>query len=442
MWRTIDAAEGAQNLLVELVRDGLARLSAFVLVDTRDNRVRVLVRGEITARVHGAENAVAWSGSGVTTWVEKVFDRVDDVLIGDEEPSVDWLPLRAGIIRCGGFELRGADMDRPEGRPPAGRLSVDSPSVARSAGFAPSEPVAPSVPITAAAPPDAEGPAAPSDPPLATPPALPTPAPASPASVSPASASPAPPPEALAKPATLQVSVVESDTEPAPNPPPVIQPPDPAQTRTESPDDGFDHLFESTILRSVEDAAIRNVPDEASTGSMRLGGDWPGAAGPAGTPGAAEPETRLGDHDGYTITAAQLGALRRQPLSPDPIEPSPPPGARLELSTGDVVPLDRDVVIGRRPEVDRVQGGRVPTVVTVPSPRQDVSRTHLRIGWSGAKVLATDLHSMNGTVLIGTAGTSRTLDGGVPQQLAEGDLLDIGDGVTLTLRLGPGSVAP
>jgi pSer/pThr/pTyr-binding forkhead associated (FHA) protein len=74
-------------------------------------------------------------------------------------------------------------------------------------------------------------------------------------------------------------------------------------------------------------------------------------------------------------------------------------------------------------------------VVTVPSPQQDVSRTHLRIGRSGEQVLATDLHSMNGTLLVGADGITRNLDGGAPHPLADGDTLDIGDGVTLTLRM-------
>lgn len=434
VWSTIDAASGAQDLLVELVRDGLAGLGAFVLLDVREDRVRVLVRGEVTACVHDSQHAVTWSGSGVTTWAEKVFDRVDSVLIGDEAPSAGWLPMRVGIVRCGGFEFRGAAVDRAEELPLAGRQPADRSTPVTSgpsgkplpqpAEFAPREPVVAAAPITDVAPPDA---ATPVDPPAPRP-------------VSPAPTVAPRLPEPPAKPATLQVSAVDNEPGPTPNPPVVIPPPDPAQTRTESPDDGFDHLFESTIMRSVEDAAIRTVPDEAVTGSPGLDGNRPGAgeavaAVPAGAGESSVLGARLGDHDGHTITAAQLGALRAHLPSPDPIEPPSPSDARLELSTGDVITLDRDVVIGRRPEVDRVQGGRVPTVVTVPSPRQDVSRTHLRVGWSGVKVLATDLHSMNGTVLIGAEGTSRTLDGGVPQQLADGDMLDIGDGVTLTLRL-------
>jgi hypothetical protein len=53
-------------------------------------------------------------------------------------------------------------------------------------------------------------------------------------------------------------------------------------------------------------------------------------------------------------------------------------------------------------------------------------------------MVATDLHSMNGTVVLGADGTTCPLAAGVPQALVDGDTLDVGDGVTLTLRLTVG----
>lgn len=419
VWAAVGTTGQVDDLLVELVRDGLRATGAFVLVESTGEQVRVLVRGELPVRVRAATGTVAWTGAGVSTWVERAFDRVDDVLVGDADGvagAADRLPFREGMVRCAGFRLDGT------GRLPAGTASPTA---------VPEVVAIPDVPV-----PPAPSPASFDRPSMPTPANAPTwvetPRPIEPPTPV------AEPASRLVKPMTLPVRAAEPDEpgiepgiepgaetvdEPAPEPitavPIVGVPIDPAQTRTESPDDGFDHLFESTIVRSVEDAAIRDTPDDAGTGGQPEGFGAP----------------RLGDHDGYTITSAELGALRQQLPSPEPVDRTPPARARLEMSTGDVVALDRDVVIGRRPEVDRVQGGRVPTVLTVPSPRQDVSRTHLRIGWSGPKLLATDLHSMNGTMLIGADGTSRALDGGVPHLLAEGDTLDIGDGITLTLRL-------
>jgi hypothetical protein len=413
VWAATDEASDAQDLLVALVRDGLAILEAFVLIDARDDRVRVLVRGPFTVCARGPEGNVEWTGSGVTTWAEKAFDQVDDIRVGEQQAAADRLPLRIGIVRCAGFEFRptGPGADR------SSQLPDDALQPAGPSGPAQSPPLVVSPAVSA---PIIVVPSL-ADLPASEPPAIP---------VEPPTGEPQAPlaPSLAKKPTTLQVSCAESEPDadhgPEALPVSVVGPSpkvDPAQTRTENVDDGFDHLFESTIVRSVEDAAIRDIPD--GVGVARLEAIQ-----------VAEP-TRLGDHDGHTITIAQLGPLRQQLSSTDATETSPPPGVWLEVSNGDVVPLDRDVVIGRRPEVDRVQGGRVPTVVTVPSPRQDVSRTHLRIGWSGQKVLATDLHSMNGTVLTAADGSTRALDGGVPHQIVEGDVLDIGDGITVILHL-------
>jgi len=71
----------------------------------------------------------------------------------------------------------------------------------------------------------------------------------------------------------------------------------------------------------------------------------------------------------------------------------------LRLSTGDVVPLDRTVIMGRNPRVDQSSGGEHPHVVRLPSPGHDISRTHVEIRLDGWHVLLTDLNSVNGTVV-------------------------------------------
>ena len=405
VWATVDAPGWVDDLLVEIVRGGLRTAAGFVLVESSDEQVRVLVRGDLPVRVRGAAATVTWTGTGITTWAERVFDRVDDILVGVTDGSEvdagekavdvvgDRLPLREGMVRCSGFLLQATE-----------RGPVDTPPET----------------VIGTATDGAPGPASPDatdQPPINQPPILGAPVTEPPATGAPVIEVP-----------VIEVPVIEVPVTEVPitGVPAGEMPADPAQTRTAAPDDGFDHLFESTIVRSVEDAAVRDTPETDATSIVPLDDV---RAGPA---------PRLGDHDGSTITAAELGARRPQIAIPDPVGSTPPSGARLEVSTGDVVALDRDVVIGRRPEVDRVQGGPVPTVLTVPSPRQDVSRTHLRIGWSGSRMVATDLHSMNGTVVLGADGTTCPLAAGVPQALVDGDTLDVGDGVTLTLRLTVG----
>src|SRR5690606_31852828 len=85
----------------------------------------------------------------------------------------------------------------------------------------------------------------------------------------------------------------------------------------------------------------------------------PQAASP--TPEESGP---LGDHDGETIVRSSPAVVVPAPRG------TPAPGAvgRVRFSTGQVVELDRSIVVGRKPRVSRVGGADVPRLVTVPSP--------------------------------------------------------------------------
>jgi len=110
--------------------------------------------------------------------------------------------------------------------------------------------------------------------------------------------------------------------------------------------------------------------------------------------------------------------------------------ARLVLSTGLVVELDRTVLIGRAPVVERVTNRDMPRLVTVPSPEQDISRTHAEVRLDGALVLVTDLHSTNG-VQVGRPGEpARALVPGEPTPLGPDEVVDLGDDVTFTVERG------
>ncbi|UYG15619.1 FHA domain-containing protein [Brachybacterium huguangmaarense] len=108
-----------------------------------------------------------------------------------------------------------------------------------------------------------------------------------------------------------------------------------------------------------------------------------------------------------------------------------PPLGRLEISTGGTVTLDRTVVLGRRPRASRVGGDDVPLLVTVPSPQQDVSRSHLQIRPEGWHAVATDLATTNGTLLVRSQHETVRLRPHEAVVLVDGDVLDLGDGVVL-----------
>jgi hypothetical protein len=102
----------------------------------------------------------------------------------------------------------------------------------------------------------------------------------------------------------------------------------------------------------------------------------------------------------------------------------------LRLSTGDVITLDRDVVLGRNPPADfaGADGEERPHVVRLPSADGDISRTHLRVTLDGWHVLVTDLNSTNGTLV--------TLPGRDPEQLRRGETVPIRLGTVVTLTEG------
>ena len=107
--------------------------------------------------------------------------------------------------------------------------------------------------------------------------------------------------------------------------------------------------------------------------------------------------------------------------------------ATLTLSTGAAIEVAGDVVVGRAPQVQRGGDPHIVALVTVPSPQHMVSRSHLILTTSGWSILAQDLGSSNGTVLARPGATPVLLGTGMPTPVFMGDLMDIGDGVTLRI---------
>ncbi len=116
------------------------------------------------------------------------------------------------------------------------------------------------------------------------------------------------------------------------------------------------------------------------------------------------------------------------------IRPVPRPVlAVLTISTGQTVPVRGDLVVGRAP---RPRSGDADTaeLVTVPSPAHLVSRSHLEVSVAGWSLLARDLGSANGTVLVRAGIPPVLLATALPTPLLIGDVLDVGDGVTLRVE--------
>ncbi len=120
--------------------------------------------------------------------------------------------------------------------------------------------------------------------------------------------------------------------------------------------------------------------------------------------------------------------------STDNVPARRPARGRIRLSTGRVVELERPVIIGRRPKSTRTTGADLPTLVAVDSPDQDISRSHVEIRAEGEHVLVTDLDTTNGTVLLRGGSEPVRLHPNEPTMVVTGDVLDLGDDVTVTFE--------
>lgn len=126
----------------------------------------------------------------------------------------------------------------------------------------------------------------------------------------------------------------------------------------------------------------------------------------------------------HSCTAVLTGEMRMVPR---------PVLAVLVLASGEAVPVRGDVVVGRAPQA---QPGGEPGTMLLPvsSPTHLVSRSHLSLTTAGWNVLARDLGSNNGTVLVRPGQIPVLLATALPTPLYVGDLLDVGDGVTLRVE--------
>lgn len=378
----------------------LTAMPSFAVALAEDDKVRVAVRGAFLLQVE-SDRPETISGEGVTTWSERVLEHAgrvtvtsrsatDAVLAGP--PGSPELSVADGVVLASVVVWEPAGAESP---------SAPKPSVAP-------EPLVLPEPEPELEPEPARD-ATTGHPPLG------------PAS-DPFSAAPAPAP--------ARSSLIDSSSVPSA-----------AHLDTLLPD-------ESTLIPADDE------PAEAAPTRPEAADDVPAALG-AGVGAAAEQDDPMlttvirgreqpvvpplaGDHDGATISLAQARALRsgEAPTSSVPplAAPRPRSPGRLRVSNGQVVALDRTVVIGRRPRSTRVSGTDLPHLVAVDSPQQDISRSHVEVRVEGDSIVATDLRTTNGTTLRRAGSDPVRLHPGEGTVVVPGDVLDLGDGITVAVE--------
>ena len=113
-----------------------------------------------------------------------------------------------------------------------------------------------------------------------------------------------------------------------------------------------------------------------------------------------------------------------------------PPLGGLRLPTGEVVPLDRGVVLGRKPAP--VDGSSDwPHLVHLPSDHSFVSRMHLQVELDGWDVVARDLDSRGGTTIAPPGREPVRMRPRDAYVLEPGTVLDLAEVYAVRFETGP-----
>lgn len=404
VWRRLGG--GGIGALVEALTGAfgtsLTAIPPFALVVVEGGDVRVAVRGAIEVVVETDDDAHAISGRGVATWAERLFPRAVRVTVSVEGDTDDAeaLPVVSGVVPVRGLVL--------------------------SLGAATAVPAAAAVPATSAAPAAAAAPAAPAA-------AATAPAPAAPVSAADAPEPTPPAPEAHDDPAPASDTWIPADSE--------AHPAEPTASGAEPAGSGLVDSVPFGLRESVADdrtvavpRPARSTPPATPWTATVVRESTPADAGPADTTAGWPAD---GDHDGATISVAEARAMRGESASFEPVADVParqPSRGRVRLSSGQAIELERPVIIGRRPRSTRASGADLPTLVAVESPEGDISRSHVEIRAEGEHVLVVDLATTNGTVLKRSGHDPVRLHPNEPTMVVTGDVLDLGDGVTVTFE--------
>lgn len=464
------------DVLVGAFGTSLSRLPDFgVLTHDDQSNVRVTLRGVVEARLWQREAAepTLVAGHGVTTWNERsLTDVVTAELRVAGGTSQDTLPVADGVVRATGLAV--AITPLPGGED---RLRVTSVELSSAPPPSPrDEPVAwiaadVRPPATTPAEPALEAEESAPEPPLeslvATPAGpgvevlgrevAPTPEEGLPGgedevgSAMLVSAEP----RGAAETTMFPDSVLLSDI-------PVPAGDDVTVAPEDAPNVYDRLLFGETVMSSVEAAAVRQaepeegianppIPLSPPVPNPEVPAPWqpPGPPPPplpgmiAGLPSfvpppppppsAPHPAQPWADHGGDTVLVQQL--FPTPASTPGQAAASPTPANPVLIVTGrPPVRLDRSAIVGTRPRMSRVQEGNVPHLVSVDSPRGEISRSHVELRLEGSTVLAVDLNSTNGTMLLRVGMDPVRLQPGEPNMLVAGDRLDLGEGVELSFE--------
>ncbi len=200
-----------------------------------------------------------------------------------------------------------------------------------------------------------------------------------------------------------------------------------ATTRFGWPTDG------SWVIGEADDlAALRFALDAQDESPHRLplhDGACPASAISASLTSEGSVSLRAADES--TVLAPRPGSTPPPddggPSPSDALETEEEPGWIVTLPDGSELDASPRLVVGRRPWRSEMTDAES-VYVAAPSPNREISGRHLELSVVGEQLLARDMGSTNGTLVLTQDRPARLLHGGRDAKLDSGDTLDLGEG--------------
>jgi hypothetical protein len=490
VWDVLGTQPAPESVLGSVVSGygmDLASIPQFAIVSFQD-KLHAILRGDVILNSDGVGTSTELSGAGVTTWTERLLPAQElfDLVINDgRDGGGRWLPLAEGIVQLGGIRV-GEDTTASPAEPAAGPVAAAPGTDEAPEPKAEPEPVQQPGPEPVGAAvgelkPELVGQLGPADPPASD--RSETAGPAERASMHEELNVPEGievtgiyDPDALDEAEDLDDTVVHTKAQRANLPPSTAIPsPEYNVPANASPSPAAPAQEPAPAQQSAPASLIDSVPWLTPSASARARAAESAAAEAARDLRPVQPVDRTaeapeGDHDGQTLLRRDLPRAPKTAPVPDPAQrpatgpmvlarvcpqghANPPTSSncsicaagladdasqvqrpslgRMRLSTGEVIELDRPVIVGRQPSASRVQGNGMPRLVQVRSVSGDISRSHLEVRLEGWHVMLCDLKATNGTMLIREGQPPRRLGQSESMILLDGDIADLGDGISL-----------
>lgn len=457
-WELVRQGSVVDALLNAMAGSRLRPALNIAIVRIDRHRAEIIVRGDAWAQLCPADGEVVELRATPGSWESRTAERFAVVRLngpGADAQSRPCLPLGTGVVTAGQIVVRAEPSDAatavattaesdPGGSRPA---TVDGPAAAGQfdAMFGPTTRPEPEPEYAAAVPVDWSGLGVAAAPPVGSPPGN---APAGLGFSTPGTAVPSAtlPPEHTSVPIDdgTYRSPFEGPFAGSLRPGPVAPPPPPSSSPATGRPGGV-----------IEDVSWAIVPEEGPApdpyGHPAVH-QPPAPAYPAPPPG---PAAAYGGIDPELLQTTRRGAQPSAPTGPivsgvwcpvghanppdattcrvcaQPVPSQPPqpmtrpPLGVLRLSTGEVVPLDKGVVLGRAPGAPQGLGADEPHRIQLPSPDGSISRRHVEVVLDGWWVTVVDLKSTNGTVVTPAGGVSETLPPGGRKVMEHGCLVNL-----------------